>query len=313
MSIRIQVSSASTPTAEKYIMSDALRNAVEVAIALEQPLLLTGEPGTGKTRLAFKVAAELAKVSSNFHFADQPLIFNTKTTSTARDLFYTYDALAHFQAANINKAASGAATNDFIDLQAFGKAIALTNPTGLDTKRFRTDLGKKAQSSVVLIDEIDKAPRDFPNDILAEIERYEFQIKEQDNYAVRRDPQQRVVVIMTSNSEKNLPDAFLRRCVFYHIPFPDQDQLLAIAKTQLGEATKYTDQLLNELIEKFNTVRQTAVRKPPATAELIAWLRILEMRDIMHKKASEHPTYLRDHLSVLVKTKEDLDAVKDLF
>lgn len=294
-------------------MSDALRNAVEVAIALEQPLLLTGEPGTGKTRLAFKVAAELAKAGSNFHFADQPLIFNTKTTSTARDLFYTYDALAHFQAANINKAASGASTNDFIDLQAFGKAIALTNPTGLDTKRFRTDLGKKAQSSVVLIDEIDKAPRDFPNDILAEIERYEFQIKEQDNYAVRRDPQQRVVVIMTSNSEKNLPDAFLRRCVFYHIPFPDQDQLLAIAKTQLGEATKYTDQLLNELIEKFNTVRQNAVRKPPATAELIAWLRILEMRDIMQKKASEQPAYLRDHLSVLVKTKEDLDAVKDLF
>jgi MoxR-like ATPase len=313
MSIRIQTSSVSAPTAEKYIMSDALRNAVEVAIALEQPLLLTGEPGTGKTRLAFKVAAELAKAGSNFHFADQPLIFNTKTTSTARDLFYTYDALAHFQAANINKAASGASTNDFIDLQAFGKAIALTNPTGLDTKRFRTDLGKKAQSSVVLIDEIDKAPRDFPNDILAEIERYEFQIKEQDNYAVRRDPQQRVVVIMTSNSEKNLPDAFLRRCVFYHIPFPDQDQLLAIAKTQLGEATKYTDQLLNELIEKFNTVRQNAVRKPPATAELIAWLRILEMRDIMQKKASEQPAYLRDHLSVLVKTKEDLDAVKDLF
>ena len=167
--------------------------------------------------------------------------------------------------------------------------------------------------AVVLIDEIDKAPRDFPNDILAEIERYEFQIKEQDNYTVRRDGQQRVVVIMTSNSEKNLPDAFLRRCVFYHIPFPDQAALLAIAKTQLGEATKFTDDLLRSLIEKFRQVRQQAVRKPPATAELVAWLRILEMRDIMHKAPGEQNEYLRDHLSVLVKTKEDLDAMQGIF
>lgn len=312
MSIRIHTSTASQPSAEKYIMSDALRNAVEVAIALEQPLLLTGEPGTGKTRLAFKVAADLASQQSDFNFAEQPLIFNTKTTSTARDLFYTYDALSHFQAANISKKGE-VHTAEFIDLQALGRAIALTNPQGQADGRFRADLGDQARSSVVLIDEIDKAPRDFPNDILAEIERYEFQIKEQDNYTVRRGGKQRVVVIMTSNSEKNLPDAFLRRCVFYHIPFPDQAQLLAIAKTQLGEATKFTDDLLRSLIEKFRQVRQQAVRKPPATAELVAWLRILEMREIMTKAPGEQNEYLRDHLSVLVKTKEDLDAMQGIF
>jgi len=103
MSIRIHTTAASQPSAEKDIMSDALRNAVEVAIALEQPLLLTGEPGTGKTRLAFKVAADLASQKSDFSFVEKPLIFNTKTTSTARDLFYTYDAFAPFQAANIDK------------------------------------------------------------------------------------------------------------------------------------------------------------------------------------------------------------------
>jgi MoxR-like ATPase len=312
MSIRIHPTATHRPSVGQYIMSDALRNAVEVAIALEQPLLLTGEPGTGKTRLAFKVAADLAQQQSDYNFSDQPLIFNTKTTSTARDLFYTYDALAHFQAANISKQ-SGVGTAEFIELQALGRAIALTNPEGLDSGRFRNDLAKEARSSVVLIDEIDKAPRDFPNDILAEIERYEFQIKEQNSYNVQRGDGQRVVVIMTSNSEKNLPDAFLRRCVFYHIPFPDQEQLLAIAKTQLGEATKYTDELLRTLIEKFGQVRQQAVRKPPATAELVAWLRILEMRSIMEKAPAAQHEFLRDHLSVLVKTKEDLDAVQGIF
>lgn len=311
MSIRIHSSSAIVPTAEQYIMSDALRTAVEVAIALEQPLLLTGEPGTGKTRLAFKVAMELARQDEKWKFSDQPLIFNTKTTSTARDLFYTYDALAHFQVANISK--KGVDTAEFIELQALGRAIALTNPKEVEGQHFRADLENEARSSVVLIDEIDKAPRDFPNDILAEIERYEFQIKEQDNYTVRRGNGQRVVVIMTSNSEKNLPDAFLRRCVFYHIPFPGQEQLLAIAKTQLGAATKYTDELLRTLIEKFKQVRQQAVRKPPATAELIAWLRILEMRDVMQKAPAEQSAFLRDHLSVLVKTKEDIDAVQGIF
>ncbi|MEZ4985095.1 MAG: hypothetical protein R2795_08690 [Saprospiraceae bacterium] len=104
MSIQIHASAAVTPSADKYIMSDDLRNAVEVAIALQQPLLLTGEPARrGKTRLAFKVAADLAQQKGAFVFHDKPLIFNTKTTSAARDLFYTYDALAHFQAANIQR------------------------------------------------------------------------------------------------------------------------------------------------------------------------------------------------------------------
>lgn len=315
MSIRIQTHSRPKPKADEYIMADALRQAIEVAIALEQPLLLTGEPGTGKTRLAFKVAADLAKDKGGFDFLERPLIFNTKTTSAARDLFYTYDALAHFQAANIKRDASSelASTAEHIELQALGKAIALTNPKGVEENRFNTKLNDKARSSVVLIDEIDKAPRDFPNDILAEIERYEFQIKEQDNYTVTRNPDKRVVVIMTSNSEKNLPDAFLRRCVFYHIPFPDSEQLMAIAKSQLGAATQYTDELLQELIEKFKTIREQSVRKPPATAEMLAWLRILEIGGVTEKDAAQRTQQLRQNLSVLVKTKEDLDAVRGLF
>ncbi|MBK8491949.1 MAG: MoxR family ATPase [Saprospirales bacterium] len=300
---------------ETYVMDEELKNAVEVAIALNQPILLTGEPGTGKTRLADKVAYELAKDKGNYKFHSKPLLFFTKTTSTARDLFYTYDALGHFQAANIKREETQKVpkTADFIELQALGLAIAQTNPGELDPSKFKTQVGKEGQSSVVLIDEIDKAPRDFTNDLLNEIERYEFFLKEEDNYPIRRGDDQRIVVIMTSNSEKNLPDAFLRRCVFYHIPFPNSDRLLEIAKAQLGGATQFTDQLLKELIGRFEEIRSKALRKPPATAELIGWLRILEMQGLLDGDAKKQQKALRDNLSILVKTKEDLDAVRTLF
>lgn len=300
---------------QQYIIHEALKNAVEVAIALEQPLLLTGEPGTGKTKLAQRVSLDLSEMEGS-DFADKPLIFNTKTTSSARDLFYTYDALSHFQAANIKQQGAAEINNTagFIELQALGKAIAFTNKKGaVDGTKFSTPLPEKPQSSVVLVDEIDKAPRDFTNDILDEIENYRFRMKEQDNYLIENDPDRKIVVIMTSNSEKNLPDAFLRRCVFYHIPFPSDDLLKEIVKTQMGSSTQFTEKALDELIGKFNEVRKKAVRKPPATAELIAWLRVLEMQRFMEVKEAQQKQQLLDNLSLLVKTREDLEAVKSLF
>ena len=290
-------------------MDAALARAVEVAISLDQPLLLTGEPGTGKTLLAYKVAHELANNSSKYNFQNTPLKFNTKTGAAARDLFYTYDALGHFQAANLKKE-TAAKTEDFIELQALGEAIALTNPTEVNKALFQEDPGDTPRSSVVLIDEVDKAPRDFTNDILHEIENYDFKIKELDNYHIKKEGKERIVIIMTSNSEKNLPDAFLRRCVFYHIPFPNEERLREIAKKQLGwtdEADR--DNVLDKLIKHFMKIRRGAIRKPPATAELIAWLRILEMDQVFEKSEDVQKQYLRDNLSVLVKTKEDFEGI----
>ncbi len=295
---------------ESYILQDGLRNALEVAIALGQPLLLTGEPGTGKTLLAWKAAYELSQKADS-QFRSKPLVFDTKTTSMARDLFYTYDAVSHFQVANIRRqeGEKTPTTADFIELQALGKAIALTNPESIDTSKLSTKLPESASSSVVLIDEIDKAPRDFTNDILREIENYSFRIKEQDNYPIEASDDQQVVIVMTSNSEKNLPDAFLRRCVFYHIPFPGPDLLLQIAQSQLGGKTEYTETALTTLINAFEQIREQAVRKAPATAELIAWLRILELQGYLEKGADEQKALMLQNLSVLVKTKDDLDAV----
>lgn len=314
MKIQLQNRISQPFRSQDYVLHEALKNAVEVAIALGQPLLLTGEPGTGKTKLAQKVASDLSSVAGS-GFADKPLIFNTKTTSAAKDLFYTYDALSHFQAANIKQQDGAAAqrTADFIELQALGKAIAFTNPSAWDTSKFCTKLPDQPQNSVVLIDEIDKAPRDFTNDILDEIENYRFSIKEQDNYPLSKAADRHIVVIMTSNSEKNLPDAFLRRCVFYHIPFPSPELLREIVKTQLGGSTQFTGQMLDVLIEKFGAVRKRAVRKPPATAELIAWLRILEMQDFMNQNDAGQRAKLLDNLAILVKTREDLEAIRGVF
>ncbi len=300
--------------AKKYVIHEALQNAYEVAVELGQPLLLTGEPGTGKTLLASKVAFDLSQKKGS-QFDPMVLEFNTKTTSTARDLFYTYDAISHFQTANIRRQSNEASpeTADFIELQALGKAIAFSNPKASDQAFFSTKLPDKAQSSVVLIDEIDKAPRDFTNDILMEIDKFSFGIKEQNSYQLHKSPTQQIAVIMTSNSEKNLPDAFLRRCVFYHIPFPSDDILTKIVKSQLGEGTKYTDDALESIIATFNEVRENAVRKKPATAELLSWIRILELRDYLEADEKAKKKIMKQNLSVLVKTQEDWKVIHRMF
>ncbi|MEM9983672.1 MAG: MoxR family ATPase [Bacteroidota bacterium] len=300
--------------AQQYVLDDPLADAVEVALALQLPLLITGAPGTGKTRLAWRVAADLH--AANPDFLPEPLEYTVKTTAIAQDLLYHYDALSHFHDANLKGADSAPSVAGYIELRALGKAIALANPTqARPYLRSEKDqqLAQRPRSSVVLIDEIDKAPSDFPNDLLTELDRFTFRIREDGNQEIKLSPsnEQRVVVILTSNSEKTLPEAFLRRCVFYHIAFPDSEQLQHIVQARLPDSPPYHDQ---KLVEHFLQLRKRVRRKQPATSELIDWLKILELHDFLSD--DQVPNFealtdtqrktLRLSYSVLAKTEEDL-------
>lgn len=298
-----------------YLLSPELVSAVKVAMHLGQPLFITGEPGTGKTQLAYKIAHHFQLANDEGEY--KPFVFNTKTTSTAQDLFYLYDAVRHFQEANIGKT-NGAGTLsvlDYIELQALGKAIALTNPAPARELGLLSAAATEPRHSVVLIDEIDKAPTDFPNDILYEIEHMAFEIREVGK-GIRGGTTHRPIVIMTSNSEKNLPEAFLRRCVFYHIPFPGHDQLINIVRGHMGESSQYAD---DRLIRHFSQVREAVKKKKPATAELIGWLRMLELENFLtpdlsfDRLSDTQRRSLRFSYAVLAKNKDDLAILEQEF
>ena len=247
-----------------YLADQSMADAVNVAIALGQPLLVTGEAGTGKTMLAYSIAHQLG--------LDEPLKFETKSTSESRDLFYTYNALARFQAAHTGE--KNATTLDYIDFSALGLAIIRANAADtyadLRSRDKRTSVSCR---SVVLIDEVDKAPRDFPNDILNAVEHLSFSIPELGNVVVSAARKFLPIVVLTSNSEKNLPDAFLRRCVFYHIPPPSRGRLEEIVTRRLGDLS-IASKFLSMSLDLFEFLRNPdiALVKKPATAELLGWL-----------------------------------------
>jgi MoxR-like ATPase len=251
-----------------YLPDPGLVDAVNVALMLRQPLLVTGEPGTGKSHLAASVAYQLG--------LDPPLPFETKSTTIARDLFYTFDNIGRFRAAQTAGAPSDPRL--FISYNALGLAIVLANEEAMVSHalppRFAHGGRRRA---VVLIDEIDKAPRDFPNDILNEIERLYFRIPELGGLSLSADAEFRPVVIMTSNSEKSLPDAFLRRCIFYAIPFPDEVRLERIMLSRLSGRIAAGQPLLRDAIDFFVSLREDeiAMGKRPGTAELLNWLAAL--------------------------------------
>jgi MoxR-like ATPase len=304
-----------TTTPYPYIPDPGLQAATGVALELGIPLLLTGEPGTGKTELAYWLAHQLDT---------GVLRFNTKTTSIAKDLFYRYDAIRHFR----DSSAKLVNPLDYIHFEALGRAILAAGK-----KRF-----------VVLVDEIDKAPRDFTNDLLFEFEKLAFRIFEanskelrEENYPWSSKPElkgmgfeepafdnndnivhtgERPVLILTSNSEKNLPDAFLRRCAFYHIPFPDEKRLLDIVRIHQILDEKFTQDLASKAIAYFQSMRDSGVRKKPATAELLAWLHILKKRELNPLIAgADRATEMaiRQTFSLLAKNKEDLDRLANDF
>ncbi|HKC65871.1 MAG TPA: hypothetical protein VKB86_19665, partial [Pyrinomonadaceae bacterium] len=194
--------------------------------------------------------------------------------------------------------------------EALGLAILLSmKPEDADAYLPEALRGKGPARSVVLIDEVDKAPRDLPNDVLNEIEQMSFTVRETGR-TFSADQSYRPIVILTSNSEKNLPDAFLRRCVFYHINFPHGERLKEIVRRRLRFKSTFTPQMLDHAIEHFEKIRELTLKKRPATAELLAWLRILEKRQIDVKNLQRgEAEALAFTYSILSKSKEDQDLI----
>jgi len=279
-----------------YIASKQVTDAVNVALLLRQPLLVTGEPGTGKTELAGSIAYDLG--------LDSPLIFNAKTTSVARDLFYRYDAIRHFQDAQLRSIEQN--VEKYIRYEALGIAILRTLPAGQRPRTIISGHGyEEPRSSVVLVDEVDKAPRDLPNDILIEIERCQFAVPEL-GLEFTADRRYGPIVVFTSNAESVLPDPFLRRCVFCHIPFPDQEHLRSIMFRRLGHGDS---RWAEAVIRRFEAIRALPLRKKPSTAEFLAWVQILARMQI-DPSVPDQQSALAATFSILAKNEEDLIVIQ---
>jgi MoxR-like ATPase len=270
---------ASMSGSENYVTHDELEDAIETAIALGQPLLVTGDPGCGKTELGDYVAHRQG--------LGRAIPFETKAQMIARDLFDTFDTLGRFHAAQL--AGKRAGPDDplrFVEYRALGEAIIRASPPG----RYRHLLppgydDSEQKQSVVLIDEVDKAPRDVPNDLLRDLEQLRFRVPELDRIARAGQPERmavielapedrdyRPIVVFTSNSEKALPDAFLRRCVYYHMPFPVRDQLLEIVRKRLGYDWGGSELARDVVAVTRHAKENRQLRKPPGTAEMLGLL-----------------------------------------
>ena len=291
---------------EKYLPDPGLVDAANVAIMLGQPLLLTGEAGTGKTQFAYSLAWELG--------LGEPLNFETKSNSVARDIFYTYDALKRFQ--DVQSGLQPESIIPYLTYQALGIAIMYTRSWNENKDLVGENFPevKKATRSVVLIDEIDKAPRDFPNDILNEIENMYFRIPEMGNVKVEANRDLPPIVVITSNSEKDLPDAFLRRCVYYNIPFPDKERLQKIISNRLGTYVGGIDEFIDDALDLFFALREAPgeLRKPPSTAEMLGWMLTLK-----YMAPDDDNPLLRGELAIrtlsnLIKTTADQEKARSI-
>jgi len=258
-----------------YVATDDLKLAVNAALALERPLLIKGEPGTGKTLLAETVATAL----------DRPLFqWHIKSTTKAQQGLYEYDAVSRLRDSQLGDGRVG--------------DIANYIKRGVLWEAFESEM-----PAVVLIDEIDKADIEFPNDLLRELDRMEFYVYETHRTIVAR---HRPLVVITSNNEKELPDAFLRRCFFHYIQFPDRETMTQIVDVHFPGLKKV---LLQEALEVFFNLRDVpGLKKKPSTSELLDWLKLLLAEDIPAEalKSADRKAFIPPLHGALLKNEQDV-------
>ncbi len=255
---------------DDYIASKPLMEIVNVAVALGKPLVIKGEPGTGKTLLAHSISKALHK---------KLLIWNIKSSTKAKDGLYVYDTVQRLNDARFKD-------KDITDIRQYIKMGKLG-------QAFKSD-----EQVVLLIDEIDKADVEFPNDLLNELDEMSFHIPELDEEVVAK---HRPIVIITSNSEKELPDAFLRRCIFHYIEFPGEEMMERIVKVHYPDIET---KLMREAIKKFYWIREMdGLRKKPSTSELIDWIKALSLGGVSVEKISSEIPFL----GTILKNELDTD------
>ena len=266
---------------DTYVADDDLKIAVNAAVTLQRPLLIKGEPGTGKTMLAEEVARAL----------DMPLYqWHIKSTTKAQQGLYEYDAVSRLRDSQLGEAKVGDIGNYIVK--------------GVLWEAFECD-----RQAVVLVDEIDKADIEFPNDLLRELDRMEFHV-----YETRRTvkARHRPVILITSNNEKELPDAFLRRCFFHYIRFPDKETMQAIVEVHYPGIAKG---LVQAALESFFGIREMpGLRKKPSTSELLDWLKLLLAERIPPEalRSEGHQQAIPPLYGALLKNEQDVHLFEQL-
>lgn len=260
---------------DKYVVTQELMNAVNVSIALEKPLLIKGEPGTGKTMLAEAIADSLDM---------ELIIWGIKSTTKAQEGLYVYDTVQRLYDSQFGE-------GDVSDIKQYIKLGKLG-------EAFSSD-----KQVVLLIDEIDKADLEFPNDLLWELDKMEFYINETKETIKTK---HRPIVIITSNAEKELPDAFLRRCIFHYIEFPDAEKMEEIIKVHFGDIDK---KLCEKAMEAFYEIRgMKELQKKPSTSELLDWIQALMISGVNIKKIKDEIPFV----GVLLKKNQDIDVMREI-
>ena len=271
----------SLKSTESYIVTPELQTAVRAAVALQRPLLIKGEPGTGKTQLAIEISKSLGKDLIEWHI---------KSTTKATQGLYEYDAITRLRDSQLGEERVKNIENYIIK--------------GKLWEAFDSD-----KQIVLLVDEIDKADIEFPNDLLQELDRMEFYCYETDSVIKAKI---RPIVVITSNNEKELPDAFLRRCFFHYIDFPDRDTLTRIIEIHHPGLKKG---LVKEALDIFFDLRKVpGLKKKPSTSEMVDWLKVLVADDITEEILRERdPTKIMPPLyGALLKTEQDVELLQRL-